>query len=165
MWLHATVQNTVKNLWGSLLILLLPNLVWCMSSGAGVSCEKVGLLFKVTVKVRNFNECSSRQYLLNCWIFCYQAWSEWNKKKMFVIFKVKITASAHTFKIWLFLPYILNCRSFCYQNKFGGTSSQAKMSCEKIGFFMVKVTVQGSKLHWMCVSPIFSVPLIVFQPK
>ena len=45
------------------------------------------------------------------------------QKDWFAFFKVKVTARAHTIKVWPFLLYLLNCWSFCYQTWFDSTLS------------------------------------------
>ena len=77
-------------------------------------------------RVKNVNVC-----LLNHQTFCFQTWhcdaATWVKmsckKKLFAIFKVKVTARTHTIKIWQFLQYLLNCWSFCNQTWFDSTLS------------------------------------------
>ena len=61
-------------------------------------------------------QCLSRWYLLHCPTFCYQTWywdasprAGMRAKDWFAIFKVKVAATAHMIKIWLFLLYFLNC--------------------------------------------------------
>ena len=64
---------------------------------------------KVTAKVQKVGEWSSGWHLLIRKIFCYQTWysdaASWVgvscREEMYTVFKVKVTARAHTIKIWL----------------------------------------------------------------
>ena len=109
-------------------------------------------------------------------------WKEW-----YANFKVKVTLMAHNIKMWLFLPYLLNCWSFCNQispdvtsSSWLGSKHQSPKIATKLSIMvhhhesecLVRRLVccvhcqghsEGSKLYWMFVSPLFSVPLIPLQ--
>ena len=55
------------------------------------------------------------------------------QKKLFAVFKFKVTATACIFKIQLFVLDLLNCWSICNQTWFDSTASSARVSCEKVG--------------------------------
>ena len=68
---------TIFTISSRLLVCSQSNLVDSTASLAGVFFWKNGITafkVKVTVKIQNDNECSSRQYLLHHRTFCYQTW-------------------------------------------------------------------------------------------
>ena len=85
------------------------------------------------------------------------------QKNWFIVFNVKVTANSYIIKIWLFLLYLLNCWLVWNQTWFNSTTSEARVSCGKMGL-----------LHWrsrsqqrfkmsvnICPDDIFSVCLMV----
>ena len=90
-------------------------------SYAKASCGKIGLLHSRSrsqrrVKMSIFIQMTFSKppnILLPNWVlWCIiMGWSVM-QKKLFVMFKVKVTAAALMIKIWQFLLYLLNCWSF-----------------------------------------------------
>ena len=62
---------------------------------------------------------------------------------VFAVFKVKVTARAHMIKIWLFLLYFLNCWFRGNQTWSDDTSSEARVSYDKIGLLLSGSRSQG----------------------
>ena len=82
---NVTVKNNIMKIWlfficiiwtadpfaTKLSFLLQHHKVNCLVKRLGCT---VVFQVKVTEKVKNSSECSSKQYLLNCWNFCHQTW-------------------------------------------------------------------------------------------
>ena len=124
-------------------------------SYTGVSREKkriIVLKVKVTMKLRNADECLSGQYLLNYRTFYYQSWygdaSSWAGLKRLACC---LQGQGHSEDfIWSYSDFLLcplNCWSFCYQILFDGVSW---IIFEKIRFFCcVQGHSKGSKFQWI----------------
>ena len=122
------ISSKLPNIW-------LPDLVlWCIIMSWSVMQKDWFAILKVNVTTTKKHPKNpwilSRWYLLNhkrsfskLGIVMHHSESECHAKRLIAIFKVKVTARAHTIKWWQFLLYLLNCWSFCYQTWFESTLS------------------------------------------
>ena len=106
-----------------------------------------------------FQICSkpSSIWLRNLVLWCIIMSRSVMQKDWFAIFKIKVTARAHSITIWQFLLYPLKCWSFCYQNWFDSTLLWAGVPYEEIlGSVQCGDHSKISKCQWSFVQTIFS---------
>ena len=74
------------------------------------------------------------------------------EKKLFAIFKLKVTVRAHSIKVWLFPLCLLNCWFFSNQTYSHDTSSLARVSCEKKKDYCIQGQGHSKESKCQCLS-------------